>query len=450
MTDLIFSFDTEDYINYDVADHIIREAQLLRSEGFRGCYQTVGLMAEALVEWGRQDIIDEISKYHEVGLHSHRHTMHPTINEYTDLADFTAALDACLEDETLGLDKLCRIFGIDRSLPSACPPGDSTSYVAHYAYAKMGFPIYTGDHVYDARRNRPVHVCNIASLQYNCSLEKILFTASEETLKEFIEKNIIPRDVYVLYHHPQRAACSTYCDLENFFGKNTPKTEWKLTPRHTAKEIDTFYKNLKILLKLIKNDPRINVITYSELAKRVKGTRTLTRPMLANIKAQLDECFFPITEPDSFCISDIFLACADFLLGKESHQCGTVYGFLDTPYLTDTAVRISADEVRDIAKRIRADRFLPEYYVFDDKKINPADWLRAALAVLVDGAESYTVMPGEAWQIDLDQFPALRDLKYAGTWCHCVSLEDRYLSHRLRLQSWTIRLPQGTERKIFY
>ena len=33
MTDLIFSFDTEDYINYDVADDIIKVAQLLRKNG---------------------------------------------------------------------------------------------------------------------------------------------------------------------------------------------------------------------------------------------------------------------------------------------------------------------------------------------------------------------------------------------------------------------------------
>ena len=122
MTDLIFSFDTEDYINYDVADDILKVAQLLRKNGIKGSYQIVGLMAEALVEWGRQDIIDELSKYHEIGLHSHRHTMHPTIDEYTDLFDFNAAYELFLEDESIGLDKLRRIFGFDGTPASACPP----------------------------------------------------------------------------------------------------------------------------------------------------------------------------------------------------------------------------------------------------------------------------------------------------------------------------------------
>ena len=450
MTDLIFSFDTEDYINYDITDDIIKVAQLLRKNGIKGSYQTVGLMAEALVEWGRQDIIEEISKYHEIGLHSHRHTMHPTIDEYTDIADFDLALELLLEDEGEGLEKLRRVFGFEGQLPSACPPGDSTSYVAHYAYAKMGFPIYTGDHLFDARHSRPVFACNIATLQYNYSLEKFLFTATEESMRKFIEEEVVTRDVFVLYNHPQRVTCVTYPDLENFYRKNTPKDKWKLTAHHTDEEVAVFYKNLEILIGLIKNDPRINITTYAELAEKLASDRAVTRDMLPGLKKQLDEYFFPVTTPDSFCIADIFHACADFLLGEEVHECGDVYGFLDTPYSVEKPTTLSADEVRYIAGRIKKDRFLPEYYLVDDKKVGPADWLRAALAVLVDGTESYTVEPCGQWQIDMDQFPFLRDLNYKGSWCHCDWLEDRYLSKRFRLQSWTFRLPKCTERKIFY
>ena len=450
MTDLIFSFDTEDYINYDVADDIIKVAQLLRKNGIKGCYQTVGMMAEALREWGRQDVIDEISKYHEIGLHSHRHTMHPTIDEYTDISDFDMASELLLEDESIGLEKLKSVFGIEGQLPSACPPGDSTSYVAHYTYAKMGFPIYAGDHLYDARHSRPIFACNIAALQYNYSLEKLLFTATEDSLKKFIDQEIATRDVFVLYNHPQRVTCVTYCDLENFFRQNTPKNEWKRTAHHTDEEVATFYRNLEILIGLLKNDPRINITTYTDLAEKLASKRVITREILPDLKKQLDEYFFPVTTPDSYCIADVFHACADLLLGKDSHECGEVYGFLDTPYTADKPVTLSADEVKYIAARIKKDRFLPEFYLVDDKKVGPADWLRAALAVLVDGAESYTVMPSGQWQIDLDQFPALRDLCYKGSWCHCDSLEDRYLSKRFRLQSWTFRLPKGTERKIFY
>ena len=447
MTKLIFSFDTEDYVNEAAAEGILRVAQILRRRGIRGCFETVGMMGDALLEWGRQDILDELGHYHELGLHSHRHSMHPTINEYTDLSDFDTALDVCLADEQEAIRKLRERFGITDPMPSACPPGMSTSYVAHYAYAKLGFAIYSGDSLFDARRNRPVWSCNIASLEYNYSLEKFLFTATEDSMRQFLEEQVIPRDIYVLYHHPQRAYLCQYYDLENFLGENKPRQEWVKTRMHTEEEIATFYRNLETLLDMIQSDPRITVTTYGELAETLGGKRVITPSMLPAIKEQLDAYWFPVTTPDSFCLCDLLHACAAFLRGEEEYVCGDVYGFLDTPYAAGAPVTLSAAELRQLVGTVRPDRFLPEYFTVGDKKLGPADLLRAALAVLVEGVEQVTVLPGD-WQIDLDQFPFLRDLSYKGSWVHCASFEDRYLSHRFRLQSWTFRLPGGTERRI--
>ena len=88
-------------------------------------------------------------------------------------------------------------------------------------------------------------------------------------------------------------------------------------------------------------------------------------------------------------------------------------------------------------------------FYINGKAIGPRDLLDAFLAFLLDGKESYTVTPNKPWQIDLDQFPSLRDLNYKGSWIHADSLQDNYLSDRLRFQAWTIRLPKDTERIIF-
>ena len=53
------------------------------------------------------------------------------------------------------------------------------------------------------------------------------------------------------------------------------------------------------------------------------------------------------------------------------------------------------------------------------------------------------------WQIDMDQFPAIRDLKLDGGWIHRADFRDEHLSRRARLQSWTYRLPRGSQRFIF-
>ena len=57
MTDIVFSFDTEDYVNDNAADGILRAAKLLRSEGIKGDFNVVGRLAEKLREWQRDDII---------------------------------------------------------------------------------------------------------------------------------------------------------------------------------------------------------------------------------------------------------------------------------------------------------------------------------------------------------------------------------------------------------
>ena len=62
MTYIVFSFDTEDYVNPHAADGILRCAEILRSEGIRGCFNVVAKLAEALVKWGRQDVIDALTE----------------------------------------------------------------------------------------------------------------------------------------------------------------------------------------------------------------------------------------------------------------------------------------------------------------------------------------------------------------------------------------------------
>ena len=90
MTKIVFSFDVEDYVNPHAADGILYCAEILRKTGIRGCFNIVARLAQALVKWGRTDIIEAL-KYHELDLHSLAHSYHPTINEYTDLEDYEAA-----------------------------------------------------------------------------------------------------------------------------------------------------------------------------------------------------------------------------------------------------------------------------------------------------------------------------------------------------------------------
>ena len=444
MTYIIFSFDVEDYINPNAADGILWTAELLRRAGVRGCFNIVGRLAEALVEWGREDVIEAL-RYHEIDLHSLAHSYHPTINEYTDLADYEAARAEFLKNERECREIVSRIFGVDH-FHAACPPGSSVSYVAHYGYAEMGIPIYTGDLLVDAVHGRPIFNCNVTSLDYHIYLEKFLLQNDRAAIDAHLERVAESMDVYVMAHHPQMAIINRFCDLINFNGENVPREEWKLSPVCSPEETARFYENFAYLVERVKADPRFCIVTYEELNRIYRAERgAIDRSLIPELRRQLREDFFPLTLPDSYSLSDLMLACRDLLMGQERHVCGNVYGFLEEPHAIASPVTVSAEEIRAAAAQI-GDGFLPISLCVGEHTVGPADWLCGALDVLC-GAERVTLMPAP-WQIDLDQFPAVRDMKLSDGWIHRADFRDRHLSRRFRLQSWTFRLPRGTARRI--
>ena len=448
MTNIILSFDTEDIINERGADGILRCARILREEGIRGCFNIIGILPDVLKDWGRDDIFEEL-KYHEIDFHSNKHSIHPTINEYTDKESFSDALNAFLADESEGIEKVKKAFAKD-SLTAACIPGNSTSYVAHYGYEKLGFKFFSGDDIYDKIKYRPIYNCNTVSLHYARSLDGILFKMNKEEIANFIDETARGKHTVIYYHHPQRAYCKSFWDADNFNGRNTKRDEWIKSDIHDPQDTERFYDNFRTFLRTLRDDNDFEIITYEDLEERSKeDTRVITKKELYTVRAQLDESFFPVTSPNSYCIADIFLACRDLLLGDNTHICSKVYGFLDTPYVAEEYVIINRDDAIDIAKNINTDNFLPSVFYINGKAIGPRDLLDAFLAFLLDETQSYTVIPNKPWQIDLDQFPSLRDLNYKGSWIHTDLLQDNYLSNRLRLQAWTIRLPKDTERMIF-
>lgn len=441
MTDVIFSFDTEDYVNACGADGILHVATILRKAGHKGCFNIVGWLAEALTKWGRQDVIEEL-RYHEIETHSLKHSYHPTICEYTDIDDFDEAMRRFRKEEDLAVDLIKKHLGTE-DIVAACPPGNSYSYVAHYGYADMGIPVYDGDCIYDVVAGRLVNCCNIDCLEYRYCIDHFI-DAEKEDILQLIE-DMAKTKHCIVYHHPQKHIVTTFCDLQNFYKKNI-EGEWILSDLLPSEKSEKFIENFTFLVDTLTKDPRFNIITYGDLAKQYPSdNRTIRRTDLPVIKAALEDDFFPITTPDSFCLSDMLLACRDFLLGAEEHRCGKVYGFLDAPYTVTQPIRLSKDELYRSADQIKDSTFLPTAIVIDGKKIGPADWLRAALAILC-GEETTVIVP-DKWQIDLNEFPRLRDNTFVDTWVH--NLPDKFLSDRLRLQSWTIRLPKNTERRIF-
>lgn len=459
MTDIIFSFDTEDLANLAGLDGVLRTAEILRGHHVRGCFQVVGRLAEIMERERRFDVIEAL-KYHEIDDHSLGHSLHPTINEMTDTPDYTLAHARLEASQRENHDILRRIFGIEKP-HSFCPPGLSVSYVCHYVMAELGVPVFCGDIVYDCEHGRPVFYCNMLCTSYDQCLEATLLerdghmvpyaVRSKEDLTALYDRIATERALEVSYHHPTMSMYNEWWDVVNCVGKNPPGGIMKECKRNPEEFIDGYYERFDWLVGMIKADPRFRITTYENLAKQYPADgRVITRRDLPAIKAQIDARFFPLTLPRSLCMSDMFHACRAFLQGCDTFTCGTVHGFLETPYAITEPVTVTRAEMEASAKHIASFGWLPTSIQVGDTVLGPADWLRAALAVLT-GEERVTVVP-DVWQIDLDQFPYLRDI----TFNPCgwpvetpESLQDVVLSKRARLQAWTIRLPEGTNRFVF-
>lgn len=435
MTDIIFSFDTEDFTSNRAADAIYREAKILEEEGVRGCFCLVGLLADQLVNWGRDDVLEALS-HHEINSHTYGHTLHPMINEYTDIEDVNEAIDMVIKEEGKAVEMIKKSTGVDE-IYAAVPPGNQKSYAAMYGYHKMGIPIYA-DTFCDTVDGEGTYYCNIYHLAYYEAME-CFFDGDEKDIATLVER-VAKRKRAVVYTHPNSAVSIGCWDILNYDKENlVPFGDFLQCPEQPKERTEKFYNNIRTFVRMIKADPRFRITTYAQITDELKkeGERVVKIEDVAEISRKLNESFENIRTPVSLSISDIMLACRDLLLGKKEHKCGDVYGFLSTPYAISKKVTLLADDIISSAKEIKNGEFLPTEITVGDTKIGPADWLFAALDVL-QGAKEVTIGP-RAQLPSLDIIPETRDAYFKGTWRHSDSFEDKYLSDRLRLQAWTLR-----------
>lgn len=436
MTDIIFSFDTEDFTSSVAADAIKREADILYEEGVRGSFCLVGYLAEQLVNWERNDVLEALS-HHEINLHTLGHTLHPMINEYTDICDFDSAKNEVLRQERLALEKIERATGVGRVF-AAVPPGNQKNYVAMYAYADMGIPIFS-DTFCDPEDGRGAFYCNIYNVDYVISMEDVFFKGGEDGVKNALDM-FAKRKRAVFFTHPHASLFKEHWDVVNYDKENTyPFGEWVAAERRPEAQSEEFFSKMREAVRLIKNDPRFRIVTFSDISKELekRPERRITLSDIPKIREWLKGGLRPTEGECSLSVADMFLACRDLILGSESHLCGKTMGFLEAPYSIKSEKVFGAEDIRACAESIPESGFLPAKMWINGTAVGPADWLRAALDVLC-GEKTVTVKPGEQL-VSLDALPRVRDCSFKGTWRHSDDFEDKYISDRLRLQCWTLR-----------
>ncbi len=439
MTEVYFSFDTEDFTSNTASDAVRDEARILKAYGVRGNFNVVGYLARELVRNRRTDVLDAL-KDHTVSFHSLRHSYHPTINEYTDLEDYAAARAEVERQESEGIGMVRAACGVD-SIPAAVPPGNSLSYAAMYTYADWDIPLYLGS-LFHTPDGAGVYYCNAFHTDYDYAMEH-LFGSPDYEVKAFLNTIASRRRVFI-YNHPNRVLYRVFWDKVNYVGENRhPMYQWEEAQRCTPAETARYYHRLCELIEALQADERFRICALEEMRDRALKSmsgRTVTRAHLPAVREALSAHFRWITEPVPLSVADAFHAARHFLLHPDAEQYhpGKVHGFLSEPCSVRETAVLTKDEVRALAERCSPDAFLPPFFATAGGRIGPADLLFAMLDTAL-GADRVTLIPRPQQCAYEDTYPALCSLRLEGTWVHARDFKDRFLSDRLRLQAWTIR-----------
>ena len=458
-TDVLFFFDTEDY-TCDRSNDAIRDiANILAAEGVRGHFMFVGFLAQRLMEYRRQDVIDAM-KGHVIGSQSLYHTLHPDTCELTDLKDYVEAHSLILAQEATCVGMLRAVFGRDH-IDSFVPPGNSVTYAGMAAYTDLGmtfygaagfadFPVNANNPAYGtgglARRDnlgRGLWYFNLMQLPYSTKyqMEGLLLPRPSRPTVDYaaILDGIATHDLTILYMHPHMAVKARHWDGLNYRYENKVKwREWLSAPDRPAGDTAIFYERLRELVRRLKADPRFRVTDIDQLKREIPARRTIVPADLPAMKSALEKKFGPLDAPASYCVADVFQAAVRFLGGATEHMPGRVWGFLDRPQGVTAPVTVKAADVRAVAAKIDLSTFLPASYDVGGAKIGPADLLFAMLETL-GGAEEVRLTPREQLGT-FEEVPMLEKFRINDHWCHSKDFKDEYLSDRLRWQLWTMRI----------
>jgi len=444
-TQVLVSFDTEDWVDAGAAQGITEVLDVCDELGITAHFQVVGEMAESLERWERQDIIERMKK-HVVCYHSRWHSKHPNLMELTDVADYRRAYAEVFACERPGVESVRRVFGVANPL-SACPPANMDSYAAYRVYSDLGIRWFAGPMYMWQVPGEDVWFGGLRHIPYNFSMDSLQRDRKngfvdwpkdkEKTLARFAGWKR-----FFVYAHPHCVFTKEYTRPGDYAaGKLRPKwSELEQKERRSRADVIRYLDDMRSFLRAIKEDGRFEIVTLRDPRLAEKPRVAIRREHLPAVRDSLAKEFGPVRAPANWCVADVFNACAAFLRGEKEWTPSNAYGFLEKPEGVKAPVRVTLAEMKAAAMAMkRAEDFLPERIAVGANVIGPADFLFAALDLIVSGSDSTMIVPRE----QLGDFRHLPQLEkhsiLAAKILYKPDFKDEYCAERLRRQLWTLR-----------
>lgn len=454
MTEVIFTFDTEDYTNPGSDEAVLRLAEILREEKVRASFNIVAALAEALVARGRQDIVEAL-RCHEINYHTYRHSWHPVPVEFSDTADWDGPYRRLIEQEAPGIEIVKKVFQRDR-LYASVPPGNCVTAQGLFAYAEMGLPVCVSSFPMRNTGGRSIYYCDGVYIENNAFWDSLLLSEGlAGVLGRIQEWRTWHRLVICL--HPNLILYETFWDKLNLDGYNQVEWgQWRLPQRRSEQVINQFFADYRQAVRVLKDDPHFEFVAFQQVVESRPVRKNLSRTDLNALLDAANQKFFFVRRSGSkpagvngsgsggygYSLAEMFWACVYFLNGGTGeYPLGTVAGPSAEPEGIRKPVLLQAVDLRAAAAWLAAAqpdgmKAIPHQVQAGPHLIGPRDFMEAA-RIILSGAEQVEITPCS--QIpEIGGFYHLDEAHLAGTWLYSPDFKDEWVSKRLKWQAWTI------------
>jgi len=453
-------FDVEDYISpeSDSVDEIpLWLAETMTEVGVTGTFFVIGEKARSLEERGRQDVIEAMAA-HDIGSHTNLGSIHPTVTEILEFADWDMGVQAMLENESVGFEELERIFGVPVS--TLARHGGSYGPQLVYALGQMG-----KGYVYSPVQlpgKHAVWFCNTLNFHGDYGgfddvyYRDDLFDPVFDSLKKNFLRDIEGVDMISFFAcHPTKVRAEQFWDFNFYEGANPDKDSLKAPALRPAETMVTARKNFKRLMQFLKDQESIEVCTIGDLMEKFSYQPDyINKRDLIRISQKIGSTQ-QVVYDDVYSPSEVFAALTQSL--QEYSQHGKMPGKLhresplgpmEMPTETPGVSTVSPEQIFELAAAsrdiIRNQGHLPSKLMLETGSIGTGSLIYLFSLAYLDligneQRDSYEVIPFDSYPKEYEEKIISEVENYKDWIVHRTDLDMSHLVEMTRMQLWTLK-----------
>lgn len=284
---MIFSFDTEDYVDPLSNDSLLRIVELHTKHEVPATFGLVGEKARFIHFCGRDDVVEAL-KDHEVAYHSDHHWILPDwdleprhIPVWINEKDWDAGIERILIEESRGLADIHDIFG-ERPVTQLRNYGDWTPQVMA-AHARLGLGVHAYGPVFHNADPEPIWYCNQLQIANPRHMYEDYLHDMELTPEQKLQKHIADIEKHLgegtqrlgWVNHPTRFIADTWWEMPNWWSTmdDPPRRDWTWPERFGEDTIEQLLTIVDGLLEWVAAHPDIEFRTFREFHAEYTPTR---------------------------------------------------------------------------------------------------------------------------------------------------------------------------------